>query len=147
MESKFVTVAKFLENSGDEPNEKQMEQLKWLESHSVPNKDKNRVPSAIPGQKKEKKPLPKKWHAELEVDEQIDLHGCTIDEALALADGFLNMCKRNGARSARIIHGHGRKSPESIAWQLKRKLSTEWKHRFESVRAEPYNSGALILRF
>ena len=38
---------------------------------------------------------------------EIDLHACTVEEALEAARTFLKVCYRNNVRRARIIHGKG----------------------------------------
>ena len=40
-------------------------------------------------------------------DNQCDLHGLRVEEAIAMAEQFLDRCINNGHRVAYLIHGHG----------------------------------------
>ena len=42
---------------------------------------------------------------------QIDLHGCTRDEARELLAGYVRECHRRGLRCLRVVHGKGHGSP------------------------------------
>ena len=42
---------------------------------------------------------------------QIDLHGCTRDEARDLLAGYIRDCHRRGLRCLRVVHGKGHGSP------------------------------------
>ena len=41
------------------------------------------------------------------IEEELDLHGLTRDEARERLAAFLNECKKHGIRCVRIIHGKG----------------------------------------
>ena len=45
-----------------------------------------------------------------EIQDHLDLHGLTGDEAVAEAASFLAGCKRRGLRCVRIVHGKGLRS-------------------------------------
>jgi DNA-nicking Smr family endonuclease len=44
------------------------------------------------------------------IQDELDLHGLTVDEAHALLASFLNRCLRRGLRCVRIVHGKGLRS-------------------------------------
>lgn len=44
------------------------------------------------------------------IQDELDLHGLTVDEAREALAGFLNRCIRRGLRCVRIIHGKGLRS-------------------------------------
>jgi DNA-nicking Smr family endonuclease len=44
------------------------------------------------------------------IEDELDLHGLTVDEARPLLVAFLERCRASGARSVRIIHGKGLRS-------------------------------------
>jgi DNA-nicking Smr family endonuclease len=44
------------------------------------------------------------------IQEDLDLHGCTSDEAAVATARFLTECKRLGLRCVRIVHGKGLRS-------------------------------------
>jgi len=56
------------------------------------------------------------------VQDQLDLHGLTSDEARAFLVEFLDRCRRRGLRCVRVIHGKGLRSPNREP-VLKRKVA------------------------
>ncbi|HKA38721.1 MAG TPA: Smr/MutS family protein [Burkholderiales bacterium] len=44
------------------------------------------------------------------IQDELDLHGLTVEEARPLLGEFLNQCARRGLRCVRIIHGKGLRS-------------------------------------
>ncbi len=67
------------------------------------------------------------------VQEVLDLHGLTSDEARLAVAEFLAHCKRNGLKCVRMIHGKGLRSPNREP-VLKRKLAG-WLMQREEVLA------------
>lgn len=47
------------------------------------------------------------------IQEQLDLHGYTVEEAKVLLDRFLNRAYLRGLRCVRLIHGRGKNSPDN----------------------------------
>lgn len=47
------------------------------------------------------------------IQEQLDLHGYTVEEAKVLLDRFLNRAYVRGLRCVRLIHGRGKNSPDN----------------------------------
>jgi hypothetical protein len=80
-----------------------------------------------------------------DADEDLDLHGLSIAEALAQADLALARWSRSGGR-LRLIHGHSSGSADSIKGALRRNLDSVWKSRIESSRPEPGNPGATLVK-
>ena len=80
-----------------------------------------------------------------EVDEEIDLHGLSIAEAMAQVEMALARWARAGGR-LRVIHGHSSGSGASIKGALRRNLGSIWKSRIDSSRPDPGNPGATLIR-
>jgi DNA-nicking Smr family endonuclease len=83
------------------------------------------------------------------IQEDLDLHGMTGDEAAAATAGFLAECKRIGIRCVRIVHGKGLRSRgrEPVLKRRIRKLLT---HRdevlaFVEPRAIHGGGGAVVV--
>jgi DNA mismatch repair protein MutS2 len=72
----------------------------------------------------------------------IDLHGKTVEEALAALDEFLNDALLAGAAAATVIHGRsGGRLKSAVHRRLKELASV---HAF---RIDPHNPGATIVTF
>lgn len=90
---------------------------------------------------------------ETPVEEEIDLHGMAIDEAIALVEMALGRYRSRPGTCLRIIHGHssGRPDPttgvraDSIKGTLHRNLASVWKRRVRAFRQEPGNPGATLI--
>ena len=67
------------------------------------------------------------------IQDELDLHGLTVDEAHELLASFLNQCLRRGLRCVRIVHGKGLRSKNREP-VLKRKVAG-WLMRREEVLA------------
>ena len=80
-----------------------------------------------------------------EVDEEIDLHGLSVAEAMAQVEMALARWARAGGR-LRVIHGHSTGGAGSIKGALRRNLDSVWKSRIDSSRPEPGNPGATLIR-
>lgn len=82
----------------------------------------------------------------LEVDEEVDLHGLAVDEALVQAELAIGRWKGREGTVIRLIHGYSSGNSGSIKGALKRQLETLWKSRIAAFRAEPGNPGATLVR-
>ncbi len=82
---------------------------KWLDANGTQDKDKNAKEKA---QRRAEKATN---YAILPVDETLDLHGLTQDEAEKALDTFIYNAKRHGCRKVLIIHGKGIHSPDGNA--------------------------------
>lgn len=84
--------------------------------------------------------------ADFQVDEEVDLHGLAVDEAMAQAAFALE--RHRGRRGAilRFIHGHSSGMSGSIKGALKRNLETLWKGWILSARPEPGNPGSTLVK-
>ena len=80
-----------------------------------------------------------------EVDEEIDLHGLSIAEAMVQVEMALARWAGAGGR-LRVIHGHSSGAADSIKGALRRNLGSAWKSRVETCRPEPGNPGATLIR-
>lgn len=87
--------------------------------------------------------LPPAKPAEFPVDEEADLHGMAVDEALVVAESLL---KRHRAGAiVRLIHGHSNRGPDSIRTSLHRALTSVWKNRVKRYRTDFHNPGATLV--
>jgi DNA-nicking Smr family endonuclease len=83
------------------------------------------------------------------IQDELDLHGLTVDEARELLVGFLNQCIRRGLRCVRIIHGKGLRSKNREP-VLKRKVAGWLMQREEilaycQARQADGGSGAVVV--
>jgi DNA-nicking Smr family endonuclease len=67
------------------------------------------------------------------IQDELDLHGLTVEEARELLVSFLNQCIRRGLRCVRIIHGKGLRSKNREP-VLKRKMAG-WLMQREDILA------------
>lgn len=83
------------------------------------------------------------------IQEDLDLHGMTGDEAVAETAVFLAGCKRLGTRCVRIVHGKGLRSPgrEPVLKRRIRKLLTRRAEvlAFVEPRAIHGGGGAVVV--
>ena len=83
------------------------------------------------------------------IQDTLDLHGLTGDEAVAETAVFLAGCKRTGLRCVRIIHGKGLRSPgkEPVLKRRIRKLLTRRDEvlAFAEPRAAEGGGGAVVV--
>jgi DNA-nicking Smr family endonuclease len=80
---------------------------------------------------------------EISVDEELDLHGMAVDEALAATE--LALTRNRSGATLRLIHGHSSGNVGSIRGALRRNLETVWKKKARSFRPEPGNPGATLV--
>lgn len=80
---------------------------------------------------------------EYPVDEELDLHGMAVDEALTAAEALLK--RHRGGSTVRLVHGHSNRSHESIRSQLHRALTSVWKIRVKRFRTDFHNPGATLV--
>jgi DNA-nicking Smr family endonuclease len=83
------------------------------------------------------------------IQDTLDLHGLTGDEAVAETAVFLAACKREGRRCVRIVHGKGLRSPgrEPVLKRRIRKLLTRRDEvlAFVEPRALQGGGGAVVV--
>jgi len=83
------------------------------------------------------------------IQDTLDLHGLTGDEAVAETAVFLAGCKREGRRCVRIVHGKGLRSPgkEPVLKRRIRKLLTRRDEvlAFVEPRAVHGGGGAVVV--
>ena len=97
------------------------------------------------GKRKDRSGGPAPARIVIAVDEEIDLHGLSIDEAMAQVEMALTRWARSGG-SLRVIHGHSSGASDSIKGALRRNLESVWKGRVAAFRPEPGNPGSTLVR-
>lgn len=80
------------------------------------------------------------------MEEEVDLHGLAIDEALVQADLALSRYRGRTGAVLRFIHGHSTGLSGTIKGALKRNLESVWKGRIQSFRPEPGNPGCTLVK-
>ncbi len=95
--------------------------------------------------KKSKSPTPAPVLYPFTIEEELDLHGMAVDEAMAAAEQFLERYENKPGTILRIIHGHSNIAPDSIRKSLQRNFATVWKHRIKRHRLDVHNPGATLL--
>jgi len=82
------------------------------------------------------------------VQDEIDLHGLTRDEARAALGGFLARSLVRGMRCVRVVHGKGLRSPGKVG--VLKHLSRGWLAQREEIlafcQARPHEGGSGALR-
>ena len=77
------------------------------------------------------------------INNELDLHGATRDEARALITEFLDHCRKNDQRVVRIIHGRGLSSPGKVG--ILKTLVRGWLTQRDDVlaycQAKPQDGG------
>lgn len=79
-------------------------------------------------------------------DEDLDLHGHTVAEAMAAVEMALARWSRSGGAVIRVVHGHSAGDQGTIRGALRRNLETVWKGRVLGHKPEPGNPGATLIR-
>ncbi|GEM_PF-1502608 len=105
------------------------------------HKGKKRNAPATPPSPVSKAP----FRLQAQVDEEIDLHGLAIDEAMVLVEQALARWRNRPGACIRIIHGKSSGTKDSIKGMLRLNLETRWKNRVRSFRQEPANPGASLV--
>lgn len=81
------------------------------------------------------------------IDDELDLHGMTTDEALVAIEVFLNQAHRNEYKHVRIITGKGINSPDGIS--VLRPVAEQWLHEqqygFVTAKSTEGGEGALVV--
>jgi DNA-nicking Smr family endonuclease len=80
-----------------------------------------------------------------EPEEELDLHGMAVDEALAAVDVLLTAYRGKAGILLRLIHGHSNRGPDSIRVRLHQNLATVWKRRVARYRLDFHNHGATLI--
>lgn len=79
------------------------------------------------------------------IDEDLDLHGLSIDEAMVQVELAIKRYKNQSKAILRVIHGHSSGTQVSIRGALKRNLETKWKSLIKSHKPEPGNPGSTLI--
>lgn len=79
------------------------------------------------------------------VEEELDLHGLAIDEAMAQVELAMARWRNRPGACIRVIHGKSSGSRDSIKGMLRHNLETRWKGKVAAFRQEPANPGATLI--
>src|SRR3989339_432276 len=125
-------------------------QLEWIMRYpvSVYEKYAGGVMSARKGVDKKKvslKTAKKRDRQEMVVDEEIDLHGLSIEQGLFELEKALDRCRCFKIKSLRVIHGMGPAKGLSMRRAVQDFLRTRGKGLERSSLIEGHNAGAVIL--
>jgi DNA-nicking Smr family endonuclease len=82
---------------------------------------------------------------EAPVEEEIDLHGLAIDEAMVQVELALARWRNHPGACLRIIHGKSSGTKDSIKGTLRHNLETRWKNKVRTFRQEIANPGACLV--
>jgi DNA-nicking Smr family endonuclease len=83
--------------------------------------------------------------AEEPADEELDLHGLTIDQGVAETEMFIELARQYKLDSIRIVHGLGPDQGRSLRTEVLRYLKTKAKGKITGYKIEPHNQGAVII--
>jgi DNA-nicking Smr family endonuclease len=120
------------------------EQLAWLESNRIFDKDAAAPPVRNVHLKKNKKKIRKTSFSEPSADSEIDLHGLGLEEAVCKVKLELELAKKNKWKLIRIVHGIGEKSGGIIRKILEQKFRSEWSCLVSDYRYERNNRGSSL---
>ena len=81
----------------------------------------------------------------IEVDEEVDLHGFSVEEAMVQVELALDRNRPRPGAVLRLIHGHSSGDSGSIRGALRRNLGSVWSRKLRSFRPEPGNPGATLV--
>ncbi|GMO20052.1 MAG: Smr/MutS family protein [Treponemataceae bacterium] len=79
----------------------------WLQNNSVPDKDFIARETAEKNRR-----ISRRIAQAMEIDDVVDLHGLTQDEAWSALENFVDRCYRSGDKKILIIHGKGNHSAQ-----------------------------------
>jgi len=82
---------------------------------------------------------------EVPVEQELDLHGLTIDQGLLELENFIRLCMRFKVKSVRVIHGIGPERGRSMRKAVRSFLSTRAGPWLTGIEAEPHNPGSIII--
>ena len=80
-----------------------LEWVKWLDKYPPPLGTKDEDPTDLSLQKQAQHTA----YRRLPIDEELDLHGCTVEEALDRTRRFIETAHAKGLRKVLVIHGKG----------------------------------------
>ena len=127
-------------------------QLEWIARHHTSLESKFEGFKDIPANRKHAPKRVKKILArqkrritEEPADEEIDLHGLTIDQGVAETEMFIELARQYKLGSIRIVHGLGPDRGRSLRSEVLRYLKTRAKGKIKGFKIEPHNQGAVIV--
>ncbi len=83
-----------------------LEWAKWLDKYPPSSGAKDEDPGEVARQKHEKNLARRR----LPIDDELDLHGCTVEEAVSRTRRFVETSRAHGLRKVLVIHGKGNHS-------------------------------------
>jgi DNA-nicking Smr family endonuclease len=87
--------------------------------------------------------LPPQPRPEYPVDEDLDLHGMAVDEALVAVEALLR--RHRAGATVRLIHGHSNRGADSIRTRVRVALESVWRGRVKRFRTDFHNPGATLV--
>ena len=110
----------------------------WTSGHAAPGVPRSQVRQLKRG--------------EIPVERTLDLHGCTVEEALGRLRQFVTGCKHEGVRCVRVIHGKGTHSPSGAGvlrdsvWEYLTRRKDVLIVEFAQPRAGGQGAACVLLR-
>ena len=132
------------------PNDFKQQQIEWLQTNAMPNKDSSfQFPNNSKHQssKKQSKPSTKPvWFLDDEkVDLELDLHGLAIEEAMILVERELELAVKSNYRIIRVIHGSNKQTKDCIYNYFFTNIKGKWNRYINKHRFDNHNRGATLL--
>jgi DNA-nicking Smr family endonuclease len=120
-------------------------QMEHLERYGIFDKDAATPPTKDQHKRKTKQKKTKHSIYDEESDLELDLHGYTVDETLALVEEHLELMEAHRLKTLRLIHGGGHPSYGPLKRALDRNIRSRWNHRVRAFYTERWNAGSSIL--
>ena len=79
------------------------------------------------------------------IDYELDLHDCTIDEAMAKVEQEITALSQAGYKTLRVIHGNSSRGVNTIKSQLRINLNSRWKKWVDGYKSDLFNQGITII--
>jgi DNA-nicking Smr family endonuclease len=125
-------------------------QLQWIQKHGVnPDLKGDRPGETVHESQKQGKKGKPRISSNLEVDEELDLHGEDIESGLHHVEQLIDRARSYGYGRVRIIHGVGSDESgyENLRTKIRRFLKTRARGWIKSWTYDNPSEGSLIINF
>ncbi len=80
-----------------------------------------------------------------QIEEELDLHGMAVDEALVATELLIKRYQGRTGTLLRLIHGHSNRGQDSIRNRIHQALRTTWNRKIKRFRFDFLNPGATLI--